>query len=186
MLRLCILNHTSTAADVEAVLAFLETAEPVTPPVEYERDPAVPETVPLFARLTPEEEDAFRSLSTLREVANGVEIVHRWDTSRDFFVLERGLVDVVREGEVVATLRCGDYFGEIGALEWGAGFARSRVATVVAREDVRACASSSGEALARLLGRVPAARGRDPPHGARAAARGPVSASGLRRADPDA
>jgi hypothetical protein len=154
VLRLCVLNHTSTAADVEAVLSFLETAEPIAPPVEYERDPAVPETVPLFARLTPVEDDAFRSLSTPREVPNGVEIVQRWDTSRELFVLERGLVDVVREGELVATLRCGDYFGEIGALEWGAWFARSRVASVVAREDV-SLRVLEPSALVRLLAAFP-------------------------------
>ena len=48
-----------------------------------------------------------------------------------------GTVDVLVDGEIVATLRAGDYFGEIAALEWGAGFARSRAATVVARDDVR-------------------------------------------------
>ena len=154
MLRLCVLNHTSTAADVEAVLSFLETAEPVTPPAEYERDPSVPQTVPLFARLTPAEEHAFRALSTSREVENGVEIVQRWDTSRDLFVLERGRVDVVREGELVATLRGGDYFGEIGAIEWGGGFARSRVATVVARENVRLRVLEP-DALVRLVADFP-------------------------------
>ena len=96
-------------------------------------------------------------------------------------MLEQGLVDVVLEGEVVATLRCGDYFGEIGALEWGAGFARSRVATVVAREDVQ-LRVLEGDALAELLASVPAARGRDPPHGARPAARGPVSVARFRLA----
>jgi glutamate/tyrosine decarboxylase-like PLP-dependent enzyme len=136
VMRLCVLNHTSTAADVEAVLAFLETADPVRPPDEYERDPAVPETVPLFARLTPDEHCAFRSLSRPQVFADGAEIVHRWDMTRELYVLEHGLADVVREGDHVATLRCGDYFGEIGALEWGAGFARSRVASVVARADV--------------------------------------------------
>ena len=69
-------------------------------------------------------------------------------------MLERGLVDVVREGELVATLRCGDYFGEIGALEWGAGFARSRVASVVARADV-SLRVLEPPALVRLLGAFP-------------------------------
>jgi CRP-like cAMP-binding protein len=114
----------------------------------------VPETVPLFARLTPDEDDAFRSLSMPREVADGAEIVHRWDMTRELFVLERGLVDVVRDGELVATLRCGDYFGEIGALEWGAGFARSRVASVVARQDV-SLRVLEPTALVRLLDAFP-------------------------------
>ncbi len=37
-LRLCILNHTSTADDVERVLAFLESAEPVDAASLTERD----------------------------------------------------------------------------------------------------------------------------------------------------
>ncbi len=69
-------------------------------------------------------------------------------------MLEAGLADVVLEGEVVATLRPGDYFGEIAALEWGAGFARSRAATVIARGDVKLHVLAP-EALAQLLGRFP-------------------------------
>jgi glutamate/tyrosine decarboxylase-like PLP-dependent enzyme len=137
VLRLCILNHTSTEDDVEAVLSFLETAEPTVPPVEYERDPPVPRTVPLFARLTPSEGTRFAELAEERVVAAGTEVVARWDATREFFVVEGGLVDVLVEDELVATLRPGDHFGEIAALEWGAGFARPRVATVVAREDAR-------------------------------------------------
>ena len=136
-LRLCILNHTSQAADVEHVLAFLETAEPRRPTREYERHEQMPATVPLFARLDTLEARALAALSTERGVATGEAVVSRWDTSRDFYVIEEGLVDVLFEDEVVATLRPGDYFGEIAALEWGARFARSRIATVVARRTAR-------------------------------------------------
>jgi CRP-like cAMP-binding protein len=54
----------------------------------------------------------------------------------------------------VTTLRPGDYFGEIAALEWGAGFARSRAATVVARDHVRVRVLAP-DALARLLQEFP-------------------------------
>jgi len=81
-------------------------------------------------------------------------IVERWDTTREFFVLEDGLADVVVEGKVVTTLRPGDYFGEIAALEWGAGFARSRAATVIARGDVQLRVLAP-EALAQFLGEFP-------------------------------
>jgi len=54
----------------------------------------------------------------------------------------------------VGTLRPGDYFGEIAALEWGAGFARSRAASVVARDDVRARVLGL-PAFAELLRRFP-------------------------------
>jgi aromatic-L-amino-acid decarboxylase len=153
-LRLCILNHTSTADDVEAVLGFLETAAPVAPPARYERDPGVPRTVPLFARLHAGEAAAFESLSTAHEVEDGASIVERWDTTRELYAIERGRVDVVVEGALVATLRDGDFFGEIGALEWGAGFSRSRVATVLARGPVRLRVLDA-EALATLLREFP-------------------------------
>jgi aromatic-L-amino-acid/L-tryptophan decarboxylase len=136
-LRLCILNHTTRAEDVESVLDFLETAEPRRPTREYERLDQLPAAVPLFARLDPLEAKAFAALSTEREVTTGEAVVSRWDTSRDFYVIEDGLVDVLFDGDLVATLRPGDYFGEIAALEWGARFARSRIATVVVRTDAR-------------------------------------------------
>jgi len=136
-LRLCILNHTSTAEDVDQVLAFLESAEPLAAAARYDRHPAFPESVPLFARLTPDEADGVAARSTPLEVPAGGAIVERWDTSRQFYVLESGVADVFVEDELVRSLRAGDYFGEIAALEWGAGFARSRAATVVARDAVR-------------------------------------------------
>ena len=118
VLRLCILNHTSTQADVDAVLDFLEHAVPAAVPAQYERD--VPMT----------------KLGELRHVARGETVIERWETSRDLFFIERGRADVLVDGEVVTTLEPGDHFGEIAALEWGSGFAHSRAADVVARDDL--------------------------------------------------
>jgi aromatic-L-amino-acid/L-tryptophan decarboxylase len=153
-LRLCILNHTSRTEDVERVLDFVETAEPVTPGPTYERNAGVPATVPLFARLEPAEAEAFAALSTERRAEGGETIVAQWETSGDFFVLADGAADVLVDGTVVSTLRPGEFFGEIAALEWGAGFARSRAATVVARAELRLLVLER-EALASLLERFP-------------------------------
>jgi aromatic-L-amino-acid/L-tryptophan decarboxylase len=154
VLRMCILNHTTRADDVERVIAFLETAEPVSGASVYDRHEQVPATVSLFARLAADEAAAFADLAIERRVAAEQTIVERWDMTREFFVLEDGLADVVVEGEVVTTLRPGDYFGEIAALEWGAGFARSRAATVIARGDVKLRVLAP-DALAQLLGEFP-------------------------------
>jgi aromatic-L-amino-acid decarboxylase len=153
-LRLCILNHTSTASDVEQVLAFLESAEPLPAAAQTERDPGVAATVPLFARLTPDEAWLVASLATVLEVPAGDAIVARWETNRDFFVVEDGTVDVLVAGVVVSTLGAGEFFGEVAALEWGGGFARSRSATVVARDDVRVQVLAP-DALQRLLAALP-------------------------------
>jgi aromatic-L-amino-acid decarboxylase len=153
-LRLCILNHTSTADDVEQVLAFLETAEAVSAAPLTERDSGVVAAVPLFARLEPGEAQLVASLSSERRVAAGETVVERWETSRELFVVESGAVDVVVDEVVVATLRAGEFFGEVAALEWGAGFARARSATVVARDDVRLQVIGPGE-LPQLLAAAP-------------------------------
>ena len=154
VLRLCILNHTSTADDVERVLAFLETAEPLAAGAPYERHASFPESVPLFARLTADEADGLAARSAERRVRAGEPIVERWETSREFYVLDAGIADVFVDDALVRSLRPGDYFGEIAALEWGAGFARSRAATVVARDDVRVRVLDP-EALAELLEAFP-------------------------------
>ncbi len=153
-LRLCILNHTSTANDVEQVIAFLESAEPVAAPAGYDPHADVGDSVPVFARLEAAEAELLATLSTELRAAEGDTIVARWETSRDFFVLEEGAVDVVIGEEVVSTLRAGECFGEIAALEWGAGYARSRIATVIARRDVRLRVLEP-DALARLLEAFP-------------------------------
>jgi glutamate/tyrosine decarboxylase-like PLP-dependent enzyme len=136
VLRLCILNHTSTSEDVDAVLDFLERAEPAASHTRYERHEGVLEVVPLFARLGADERSAFEELASTREVEVGARVVERWETSRELFVLARGNADVYVDGDVVTALRPGDHFGEIAALEWGSGFARSRAADVVARDDL--------------------------------------------------
>jgi aromatic-L-amino-acid/L-tryptophan decarboxylase len=136
-LRLCILNHSSSADDVERVIAFLESAEPVVPAAGYDPHADVGDSVPVFARLEIAEAELLATLSSELRAAAGDTIVARWDTGRDFFVLEDGAVDVLIDGIVVSTLRAGEFFGEIAALEWGAGYARPRMATVVARHDSR-------------------------------------------------
>lgn len=136
-LRLCILNHSSGADDVERVIDFLESAEPVVPAAGYDPHADVGDSVPVFARLEIAEAELLATLSSELRVTAGDTIVARWDTGRDFFVLEDGAVDVLIDGIVVSTLRAGEFFGEIAALEWGAGYARPRMATVVARHDVR-------------------------------------------------
>jgi len=153
-LRLCILNHTSTEADVDAVLDFLEDAEPVAGPLRHERDAAVAEELPLFARLDPFEAEAFVALSQPRTVAAGAHVVTQWEMARELYVIEAGRADVLVGGEVVATLRAGDHFGEIGALDWGHGFARSRAADVVADGALR-LRVLDGAALGQLLSRFP-------------------------------
>ena len=52
------------------------------------------------------------------------------------------------------TLRAGDFFGEVAALEWGAGYGFSRTATVRTSEPARLLVLPDG-ALNRLIGELP-------------------------------
>jgi glutamate/tyrosine decarboxylase-like PLP-dependent enzyme len=154
VLRICVLNHTTTERDVDAVIDFLEQAEPLATPPRDDRDAAVAQALPLFARLDPLESEAFVELSSARTVETGAHVVERWDTTRELYVVESGRADVRVGDEIVATLRAGDHFGEIGALGWGSGFARSRAADVVARGVLRLRVLDE-DALATLLQRFP-------------------------------
>jgi glutamate/tyrosine decarboxylase-like PLP-dependent enzyme len=153
-LRLCILAHASRADDVDAVLDLLEQAEPAGAPHGYERHPLLGEVLPPFTRLDGDQADVLRALGRPLSVEAGQTIVERWDLSRELYVVVAGTVDVVVDGAVVATLRRGDHFGEIAALDWGAGFAHPRAATVVARDDVSLLIVEP-QALKQLLGAVP-------------------------------
>ena len=42
-----------------------------------------------------------------------------------------------QRGQILRELGPGDFFGELAALDWGAGFGRSRTATVIAATECR-------------------------------------------------
>ena len=63
--------------------------------------------------------------------------MEQWQVSRDLFVLLSGAVEVVADGKALATLGPGEFFGELAAIDWGAGFARTRAATVTTTEPTR-------------------------------------------------
>jgi voltage-gated potassium channel len=67
----------------------------------------------------------------------GEPVVEQWQVSRDLYVVLDGKVEVTADGRVLSTLGPGDFFGELAAIEWGAGFARTRTATVTATEPTR-------------------------------------------------
>jgi non-specific serine/threonine protein kinase len=76
--------------------------------------------------------DVFHDHGEDRRYSAGDTVVARWDTTRDFYVIKEGSVEVTIDGERVAELGPGDFFGELAALDWGAGFGYARLATVAA------------------------------------------------------
>ena len=159
-LRLCVLNHTTGPEHVDAVLGLIADGD-------YEhrglaplpaRHPSVPDgrlsAVPLFAGLTREQLAGVDARAATRHVASGTTIVERWEASRDFYVIEDGSVSVHLDGHVVRRLGAGDFFGELAALDWGAGYGYPRLATVRAESDVRLLMFPEG-VLAELVRTLP-------------------------------
>jgi CRP-like cAMP-binding protein len=95
-------------------------------------EPARLDDIPLFATLTTEERA--QVAECLREVTveTGTSLATQGDNAYQLFVIESGRADVLKDGEVVATLAPGDFFGEIGLFATG-----TRTASVVATSPMR-------------------------------------------------
>jgi aromatic-L-amino-acid/L-tryptophan decarboxylase len=158
-IRVCILNHTTTQADVQRAIEWFAHA-PVPSLADEsaaialsieDRAPSVVDglsgagdfrveelaAIPLFADLPPEEVARAARWGRVMCVGAGETVVERWDGARDFYVIVDGDANVDIEGEYVRHLARGDFFGEVAALDWGSGFGYVRTATVVAASDLR-------------------------------------------------
>jgi len=80
-------------------------------------DPSRLKRIPLFEKFS---EDELRQIAPFAEEATaepGNVLVREGDYSYQFVAIENGTARVVRDGETVAELGPGDFFGEIGLLE---------------------------------------------------------------------
>lgn len=158
-IRLCILNHATGPDDVDAIVDLLGTADVSVDTAatatlgEQNTDalawagptPSGTAGVPAallggLAVLADTPDEALRRIASIAEertLAQGAVVVTRSEPGGDFFLIVEGEVEVEIDGTVVATLAAGDFFGELGALDWGAGYGYARMATVTARTPVR-------------------------------------------------
>jgi CRP-like cAMP-binding protein len=95
-------------------------------------DPALLSRLPFFSELSDEEVEAIAGAADEVSVAEGRDIVREGDFSYDVFVIVDGAAKVHRDGETVAELGPGDFFGEGGVL--GKGL---RAASVTTTEPTR-------------------------------------------------
>ena len=94
-------------------------------------DPAVVNTVPLLDAL-PTSRRGVAHLADELEVPAGTHVTKQGEDAGAFFVILDGTAEVVKDGERVATLGPGDFFGEIGLFS-----SISRVAAVIALSPMR-------------------------------------------------
>jgi glutamate/tyrosine decarboxylase-like PLP-dependent enzyme len=179
-IRLCVLNHTSAAEDVTRVLDWLETAEvapagaietlaesahdrhPDVAAVRLERgriDAAALCALAFFAPLDDEQLERVAASARVVSVAAGEPIVRQWEAARDFFVIVEGTAEVRGDAGHIGDLGAGDFFGELAALEWGAGYGYPRLASVIATSPLVAVVLS-GDALNALMREAPAVAAR--------------------------
>ncbi|MFC7490353.1 MULTISPECIES: MFS transporter [unclassified Knoellia] len=111
------------------------------------------QNVPMLRTLPlPAVEQLARGLEPVTTTSGGV-VFRQGDVGDRYFLIASGEVDVVGDGQVVATLGPGEGFGEIALLR-----STRRTATVVARSEVGLLALSSERFIAVVLGYAPSAQ----------------------------
>jgi CRP/FNR family cyclic AMP-dependent transcriptional regulator len=88
--------------------------------------------VPLFAGLDQKALEAIGRIAEEREVDAGTALTHEGRHEGYFFVIVSGTVRIERGGQVINTMRDGDFLGEIALLDGG-----PRTATAVAETACR-------------------------------------------------
>lgn len=164
-IRMCVFNHSTTRHDVDAVLDWLATAQPPTAAIEDAGAwPAANvrcdiRTHPLLSGLDPSVVDHIVGTGREQHVPAGWVVVEELAIGNELYLLLEGVVGVSSEGREVAQLHAGDFFGEMAAVDWGAGYGSPRMATVAALEDCRLFAVP-GAILNRAMRSSPALRRR--------------------------
>ncbi|HZJ52443.1 MAG TPA: hypothetical protein VFF07_16725, partial [Actinomycetota bacterium] len=130
-LRMCILNYSSTEAEVSSVLEWLEQATPINSSAiqksvaSFDRHPSILRTsaaesavetatareVPLFRSLSDTELAAAIVGARETRIGPGEVVLRRWDYGRDFYVVVEGTLQVHVNEELVRELEPGDFFG---------------------------------------------------------------------------
>jgi glutamate/tyrosine decarboxylase-like PLP-dependent enzyme len=173
-IRLCVMNHTSGPGDVADTLEWFATAPRpemaarVEIPTYHDRHPDVrggwadaaafdPQTVralPLFADLDDEALDIVVRSARELLASPGETLISRWDGTRHFYVVVEGTAEVRGLEGPLRELGRGDFFGELAALDWGAGFGYARSAEVLATSAARLLVLAPAT-LAELIRRAP-------------------------------
>ncbi|HTW41506.1 MAG TPA: cyclic nucleotide-binding domain-containing protein [Solirubrobacteraceae bacterium] len=119
-------------------------------------DPDHLKAIPLFSSLSDKALNTVAVFASETSVSSGKRLVHEGDYSYELIVIEEGTADVVKDGEVIASLGPGDVFGEMGMLA-GAKRTADVVATssmrliTLSKWDLRRISSEVGDQLQALV-----------------------------------
>jgi hypothetical protein len=154
VVRLCILNHSTSEREVDRALELAAHANAAPPAERRATRESYPSIEQGWLRRPQLDAEGLRSLALFSSLDDalaarvlgvshehhavpGEGVIEQWQVSRDLYVVLEGTVAVEADGRRLAVLGPGDFFGELAAIEWGAGFARTRAATVTALEPCR-------------------------------------------------
>ena len=109
------------------------------------------ERVPLFAGLSHREREQVARWADEIDLPSGKHLLDEGRLPHEFFVILDGEVEVTHDGQLLATLGTGDFFGEIALIEHG-----RRTASVVTSTPVTLAvmSGSSFDAMRHELPRV--------------------------------
>jgi CRP/FNR family cyclic AMP-dependent transcriptional regulator len=106
-------------------------------------DPKRLKSVPLFERLPRRKLQQLGKWTDEVEVPEGKYLAEQGEFAYEFFVIEDGTADVLKDGKHIASLGPGDFFGEIGLIQ-----SVRRTATVVATSPMRLIVMARREFIA--------------------------------------
>ena len=89
-------------------------------------------SIPLFAGLSKDDQKVIAQYADDVDVSAGTKLAQEGRFAYEFFAILDGTAEVTRQGEAIATLGPGDFFGEIGLLA-----SERRVASVTATSPMR-------------------------------------------------
>ena len=116
------------------------------------------EGIPLFAGLAPEERERAASVARRLSWKVGHVALREGEFAFDFYAIKQGAVEIQHNGERVATLGPGEFFGEIGLVRRDVSSgSRRRSATVVVTAPTEAVAIA-GSDMRSLTEGIPALR----------------------------
>ncbi len=95
---------------------------------------------PVFRGLTPSAISQVADMMELKRYSPGAQIIRQGAIGDEFFVIGKGVVDVIVDGETVNTLVDGAFFGEVSLIK-----EQPRNATVIAKSDVSCFVLSKDE-----------------------------------------